>query len=181
MWSKTKKALDNRLADALKDRIRYGCEVYTTTKIKWWTETPVFYIHVDDELWFATNPMHYIDERTVHRELMDEYPDDMAYWDIFYATYPEAKIMGLKKYGRISMDALMKHVHGFLNEVSIDEALYGTDYMYLIFAIIDRRVGKRRVKQLVDKLQEYPEWIQKWIRLRAESENIRVDEKIKAS
>lgn len=180
MWSKTKKALDNRLADSLKSRIRYGCEVYRTTKIKWWTETPVFYIHVDDELWFATNPMYYGDESTAHWKLMDECPDDMAYWDKFYATYPEARIEGFKKFGRISMDALMKHVHVFLNEISIDEALYGEDYMYLILAIIDRRVGKRRVKQLVDKIQEYPEWIQKWIRLRAEAENIRVDEEIKA-
>lgn len=174
MWSKTKKALDDRLAGSLKGRVRYCCEVYTTVKLKWWTETPVFYIYVDEEMWFATNPMYYYDEGSMHGELMNQYPDNMDYWEKFYLTYPEAKKMGFRKYGRISMDELMKHIHYFLNELSIDEALNSEDYMYLILSILDRRVGKRRIKNLADKIDEYPDWIQKWIRLRAEAEKVRM-------
>lgn len=174
MWSKTKKSLDDRLADSLKKRVRYGCEVYRTNRLKWWTETPVFYIHVDGEMWFATNPMYYHDEWNTHWELMDQCADDMDYWEKFFLTYTEAKIMGFRKYGRIDMDELMKHIHYFLNKLSIDEALNGDDYMYLILAIMDRRVGKRRVKALADNIGGYPEWIQKWIKLRAQAEGVRI-------
>ena len=49
----------DRTADCLKKRVRYNFEVYTTNKCRWWSETPVFYIYVDDELWFASNPNYY--------------------------------------------------------------------------------------------------------------------------
>ena len=173
MWSKTKKALDDRLAASLKKRVRYGCEVYTTKKIKWCSDMPVFYIYVDGEMWLATNLMYSYDESIAHDELMAQCPDSMDYWEKFHATEREAKIMGFRKHGRISMEELMRHIHHFLNELNINEAFGGGDYMYLILAVMDRRVGKRRIRALVDKMEEYPEWMQKWIRLRAEAENIR--------
>lgn len=74
MWSKTKKALDDRLAASLKKRVRYGCEVYITKKIKWWSDTPVFYIYVDGEMWLATDPLYAYDEATIHRELIAQCP-----------------------------------------------------------------------------------------------------------
>lgn len=69
------------------------------------------------------------------------------------------------------MEELMRHIHYFLNELNINEAFGGEDYMYLILAVMDRRVGKRIIRILVDKMEECLEWVQKWIRLRAE-ENI---------
>lgn len=59
MWSKTQKALMDRMADSLKQRVRYNFEVYTTKKFCHWTEMKVLYIYVDDELWFATNPEYW--------------------------------------------------------------------------------------------------------------------------
>lgn len=173
MWSKTKKALDDRLAASLKKRVRYGCEVYTTKKIRWCTDMPVFYIYVDGEMWLATNPMYVWDESCALSELIAQCPDSMDYWEKFYLKRSEARIMGFRKYGRISMEELMRHIHYYLNELNINEAFESEDYMYLILAVMDRRVGKRRIRTLVDKMEEYPEWMQKWIRLRAEAENIR--------
>lgn len=173
MWSKTKKALDDRLADSLKKRVRYTCEVYTTNKLRWWTETPVFYIYVDGKMWFATNPNGVNDEGSAQWELMCQCPEKMSFREKLCATEFDAKRLGFKKHGWMTMEELTKHLHRFLHELSIEEALSGEDYMYLILAIMDRRVGKRRIKALLDNVEEYPEWMRKWIRLRAEAENIK--------
>ena len=41
-----------------------------------------------------------------------------------------------------------------------------------MLAVLDRRIGKRTIKQLVDDITDEPEWIRKFIVLRAESEGI---------
>ena len=62
MWTKTRKALMERTADCVKNRVRYNFEVYTTTKLCHWREMPVFYLYVDNELWFASNPHYFCAE-----------------------------------------------------------------------------------------------------------------------
>ena len=103
---------------------------------------------------------------------MSQLSDEMDYWDQFYATYSQSQRDGFKVAGRLDIDSIMNHVHRYLNEVSIDECLAGEDYMLLIFAILDRRVGKRRIKELFDRQDDYPDWMSKWVRLRAEAENL---------
>ena len=34
-------------------------------------------------------------------------------------------------------------------------------------AVIDARLGKRRIKALADNVENEPEWLRKWIQLRA--------------
>lgn len=46
MWSKTKKALNDRMAVSLKKHVRYNFEVYVTNKYKWYTEMPVSHIYI---------------------------------------------------------------------------------------------------------------------------------------
>lgn len=81
MWSKTRKALMDRMADSLKKRVRYNFEVYTTKKCRWWSETPAFYIHVDDELWFATNPQYYWKQTEYLSKNVDRSLPCHEYWE----------------------------------------------------------------------------------------------------
>ncbi len=39
-----------------------------------------------------------------------------------------------------------------------------------LLAFLDRRLGKRRLRELVKNVESEPEWLRPWIRLRAESE-----------
>lgn len=55
MWSKTKKALESRLVDGLKDRVYYTFAKHTYHDNCWDYVYPIFYIRVDKETWFATN------------------------------------------------------------------------------------------------------------------------------
>lgn len=66
----------------------------------------------------------------------------------------------------------IKRVHEYLNCVSIEECLSGEDYFLYLLAILDRRVGKRRIRRIYENIDKEPEWIQKFIILRAEAEKM---------
>ena len=56
-------------------------------------------------------------------------------------------------------------------QMPIEEALISNNCLIRIFAILDRRVGKRTIKQIKDseKYKTYPEWVQQFYELRFES------------
>ena len=41
-------------------------------------------------------------------------------------------------------------------------------YFIRLLAVLDARLGKRKVKALVDNINNEPEWIKRWILLRAD-------------
>lgn len=51
MWSKTRKSLNNRLADSLKKQVSYSFESYAINR----HELPVFKIVVNKKTWFMSN------------------------------------------------------------------------------------------------------------------------------
>ena len=56
-------------------------------------------------------------------------------------------------------------------QMPIGEALISDNCLIRIFAILDRRAGKRTIKQIKDseKYKTYPEWVQQFYKLRFES------------
>lgn len=63
-------------------------------------------------------------------------------------------------------------IHKYLNVYSVRECLNSENYILELLAVLDRKIGKRTVKQLADKISTEPEWFRKFILLRAESEGI---------
>ena len=55
---------------------------------------------------------------------------------------------------------------------SIHESLTSDDALVRLFAILDKRVGKRTLKELQASLNTQPEWLQVFYRLRLETEGI---------
>ena len=51
--------------------------------------------------------------------------------------------------------------------LSIDEAIAHDNYFIRLLAVLDARLGKRRIKALADSIANEPEWFRKWILLRA--------------
>ena len=66
-----------------------------------------------------------------------------------------------------------KYIHKYLNELSIDEAFTHDNYFIRLLAVLDSRIGKRRLRPLLDNIENEPEWFRKWIRLRCEAEGLR--------
>jgi hypothetical protein len=152
MWSKTRQVLENRLAASLKGRVGYHCDVYRTKGCKsrkWFgnpTEMHVLSIVVDGKSWFCTNPNYYgwNPPRT---------PEDMI---------RETGFVGCEW----GYDA-PQFIHEFLCDLSIGEAITHKNYFIRLLAVLDARLGRRRVRMLVDNIESEPGWFRKWIRLRA--------------
>jgi hypothetical protein len=53
-----------------------------------------------------------------------------------------------------------------LNVLSIEEAISHENYFIRLLAVLDTRLGKRRIKVLADNIDNEPEWFRKWILLR---------------
>lgn len=53
---------------------------------------------------------------------------------------------------------------------SIDESLNAADPIVRLFAILDKRIGKRRLNVIQSKLAEQPEWLQVFFNLRLQAE-----------
>ena len=148
MWSKTRQVLENRLADGLKGMVRYHWDVYRMDG-KCRTECHVMSIFVDGECWFHTN---------------------QRFWDVKYGTRPEPKDNDIiRETGLVENywgNTVSEYIHQFLNVLSIDEAISHENYFIRLLAVLDARLGKRRIKALADNIDNEPEWFRKWILLR---------------
>lgn len=148
MWSKTKQALESRLAEGLKGRVAYNYAVYRMDG-KCPTECQVLSILVDGESWFHTNQRFWIEKFKTRPE-----PEDN---DIIRETGLVENYWG----------DVMEYVHQYLNVLSIEEAITHQNYFIRLLAVLDARLGKRKVRELAANVANEPEWFRKWILLRA--------------
>ena len=148
MWSKTKQALESRLVEGLKGRVAYNYAVHRMDG-KCPTECQVLSILVDGESWFHTNQRFWIEKYKTRPE-----PEDI---DIIRET-------GLVEN---SWGGAMKYVHQYLNVLSIEEAIAHENYFIRLLAVLDARLGKRKIRELAENVANEPEWFRKWILLRA--------------
>ena len=159
MWSKTRQVLESRLADDLKGRVCYHYDVYRgkkhPVKPDWYAEAHVISILVDGTPWFCTN---------------------QGFWIEKYKCYnPEPKDVDIiRETGKVPCEDGMyalEYIHQYLNVLSIDEAVAHDNYFIRLLAVLDARLGKRRIKALADSIANEPEWFRKWILLRAGTQN----------
>lgn len=158
MWSKTRQILESKIADKLQGRISYHYDVYRTKKHKdkpdWHTEMHVFSIIVDGDAWFCTNPRFYSSLHRSNGKTEEE-------------VIRETGFVGCE-WGYNAPQYIGK----FLS-MSINEAFTHENYFIRLLALLDKRVGKRRLTQLVTSIDNEPEWFRKWILLRCEAEGVR--------
>ena len=167
MWSKTKWALEQRLAECLKGRVSYSYTAKRVNHKPWGMDMWVMYIYVDKEIWLATNPNYY--DELGNRERFNTNKND--------AVNQTIRETGLVKTGWIMADDVMAFIHQYLNVLSVDESLTNDNYFIRLLAVLDGRIGKRRLRPLLDNIDNEPEWFRKWIRLRCEAEGMLDDNK----
>ena len=56
---------------------------------------------------------------------------------------------------------------------SVEDSLDSENAIVRMFAILDRRVGKRRLKALAERIPDEPEWLQRFYLIRFEAEDIK--------
>lgn len=157
MWTKTRKILQDRLSNSLKRRVNFVCNTNKTNKNRskdWYTENIFFQIKVDKETWFSTDyldlifPIH---NRINHK--IANYNDDIFFKEGEYYS-------------------IFNVIHHYITDYSIDDCLNNPNHLYFMFAIMDRRVGKKRVREIYNNINSYPIWLRRFIKLRAEAENL---------
>ena len=108
-------------------------------------------IFVDGECWFHTN---------------------QRFWDVKYGARPGPQDNEIiRETGLVENywgDTVSEYIHQFLNVLSIEEAIAHDNYFIRLPAVLDARLGKRRIKALADNIDKEPEWFRKWILLRVE-------------
>jgi len=73
--------------------------------------------------------------------------------------------------GGIDQYTFYQAFHAYHNS-SIDESLQSPYPLVRLLAILDKRVGKRRLQKLMSEVEAQPEWLQPFYRLRMEADGI---------
>lgn len=158
-WSKKRKILeDDLLCDALKGRVRYFCTRYHSAP----DEIGRMSVLVDDV------------ERLVISDDIDERIDSEYYgwssrsFDQIRSQYNEQ--------GQFGSFSFQNAILIFL-ESPIEESLNSSNHLLNLLAILDRRVGKRRLQKIREELisgelPPIPDWLRFFYDLRLESEGM---------
>ena len=164
-WSGMRKYLEREmLADSLAGRVRFGCTHYVGMD-----NDRVFEIAVDGKqvkrfCLEAVNEAFFAEglKPRVHPA------DNGDYWADFW-TLLEARPVGTRAEftDREFAAALTEY-----RQTGIQESLAAGNPLVRMFAILDRRVGRRTLEREAARLEEQPEWLRFFYRLRLEAEGI---------
>ena len=89
--------------------------------------------------------------------------EKMNYWEYWDLIHNETKnFAGFDQYG--FYEAFFAY-----HNIGIDSSLISPDPVVRLFAILDKRVGKRKLQNMLSEIKSQPEWLQVfyWLRLEA--------------
>lgn len=162
-WSGMRKYLEeDMLADSLKSRVRYSC-----TKFVGMDGGGLFRIYVDKK------PVKDFSLETLAKYSYNLYdgkkPIDLSnYWQYWEYEEDNTPLNERVEFEDAEFaDALYQY-----RSNDIFDSLYDENPIVRMFAVIDRRVGKRTLSSLKDEVSEQPEWLAFFYKLRLEAENI---------
>lgn len=173
-WSGIRKRLEEDLiCNSLKGRVRYFITKYKNSH----DESGRVAIIVDGKEIIQGNIFRYYEGyREVERNLKDEFNVTPRFWNgkEIENNYENEKV---EKYiDEIRLDEGIFDVWQFTDAVdeflslSIEKSLNSTNPLIRLLAIMDRRVGKRRLIKIKDSILEQPIWLQYFYKLRIQSE-----------
>lgn len=163
-WSGMRKYLEKEmLAESLKGRLRYCCTQYEGMDEK------IFEVCIDGKqakrFSRETVTTYFIDNGYAGTE---EIHGNGEYWSVYLSLY---KDYPLKKRTEYTGDEFCEALAEYRKQ-DIKISLNSGNPIIRMFAILDRRVGKRTLERLKDLLNEQPEWLKHFYLLRFEAENL---------
>ncbi|MBQ5321250.1 MAG: hypothetical protein J6K88_04235 [Oscillospiraceae bacterium] len=152
-WSGMRKYLEQEmLADSLKGRVRYGCTSY-----KGMDGCHIFEISIDGNLvkrfsWETVNSYFISSGYTDNKN-----PSGISeYWAEFWTLLDKYPINSRTEY---TDDEFCKALEEYRNQ-DIHESICSNNPLVRMFAILDRRVGKRTLIKIKEELNTQPKWLQ---------------------
>ena len=164
-WSGMRKYLEKEmLAESLRGRVRYNCTSYVGMD-----GCHIFTVAVDGKdfkkfSWETVNSCFINNGMKRNNEPFGV----QEYWDGFRELVESVPLTERSEYtdGEFC-EALEKY-----RNAPVEQSVSSSDPIRRMFAVLDRRTGKRTLKTLSKTVSEQPEWLQKIYRLRLEAENI---------
>ncbi|MCL2362399.1 MAG: hypothetical protein FWC73_11380 [Defluviitaleaceae bacterium] len=161
-WSAMRKILEQEnICCSLKGRIQYFQTRYRDAH----DQTSRIAIRLDGKEVFKSD---YFDWSTKQYEASRELRESADNEKSNMAFYEEVDYLVSSRGGIPSLFCSFYIYHNN----NIDESLASPDAMVRLFAILDKRVGKRRLKKLLPEVENQPEWLQIFFKLRLEAEGL---------
>lgn len=164
-WSGMRKYLENEmLADSLKGRIRYGCTTYVGMD-----DSKIFEICVDGKQakrfsWETVNS-YFIDKGC---KMPKEPYGQLEYWIGFHNLLNEYSLYERCEY----TDAEFCEALNEYRNQDINASIKSKNPLIRMFAVLDRRIGKRTLLKIKEQINEQPEWLKHFYELRISAEDV---------
>ena len=159
-WSGMRKYLEQEmLAPTLAGRVRYDCAAYPGMQ-----HGIRFQVFVDDIR------ISQFSMETMAKELYDggRPVNPKQFWFSFCNTKLDIPVSDRTVFDDEDFASALK----FYRSIDISTALASENPIVRMFAILDRRVGKRTLAKLRDQISIQPKWLQFYYNLRLSAENL---------
>ena len=152
------------LADSLQGRVRYGCTAYVGMD-----GCHIFELCIDDEpvkrfSWETVNTYFIQSGMTENRDPLGI----REYWAEFWSLLERTPMNERSEYTDNEFCDALEQYRG----QTIPASLRSENPLVRMFAILDRRVGKRTLRRLQETLDAQPEWLRALYTLRLDAEGI---------
>lgn len=175
-WSRTRKRLEeDLLCSALRGRVQYFFTIYHKAPDQYGR----FALRLDGKEVFRAHP--YTEGRIWELEeqiKQTQHIPPRVWTDKGVYLHDaenrqaeeEARLLAAEEGTADSFD-VSRLIQQYLNQ-SIEESLASPEPVVRMFAVLDRRVGRRRLARLAEELSAQPRWLQRFYRLRLEAEGL---------
>lgn len=159
-WSGMRKYLENEiLASTLKGRIRYSCTTFVGMD-----GCGIFEIFVDGKS---------IKQFSMETVASDLYPSNQPvnmneYWKMYWNEKSNISLKKRKEFDDEEFSNALAQYRSF----NITESIQSNNPIIRMFAILDRRLGKRTLQKLIKEIEVQPAWLQYFYRLRMSADNV---------
>lgn len=167
-WSGMRKYLEqDMLAECLKGRVRYNCTTYPGMD-----DCKIFEIFIDNKpikrfSWETVNT-YFINNNLTVVSKDKPFLCTSEYWVGFHKTL-----------NRFPMDSRTEYTDGEFCEAlkqyrnqAIQDSIHSENPLVKMFAVLDRRIGKRTLISINDDKDIQPEWLGYFYKLRFEAEKL---------
>lgn len=164
-WSGMRKYLEQEmLAECLNGRIRYGCTTYPGMD-----DCKIFEICVDGEQikrfsWETVNT-YFINNG--YKQNTKPY-GRIEYWSEYWQLLNKIPLTERTEY----TDGEFCDALNIYRNQDIINSLHSENPLIKMFAVLDRRTGKRALRNIKENIKNEPQWLQKFYKLRTEAEDI---------
>lgn len=163
-WSGMRKYLEeDMLARSLRGRVRYGCTRYVGMDLCKVFEVCIDGVQVKRFSWETVNT-YFIDQG--YKKNAKPYGKS-EYWAEFFALLDQYPVHSRTEY----TDEEFCEALEIYRKQDIQNSIDSQNPLVRMFAVLDRRIGKRTLMKIRDRMEEQPEWLRAFYILRLDAED----------